>query len=179
MENIMRFNNQCQGSLDSLCGIYAIVNAFYVCGFLDHDNLFKYACNSLAPLRWPRVLWEGTTFEDLRKTISYCKRRLCVYDIEVSYPFWSNQPKTNKEYWGLFDEFFSEGGACCAIIGVVEPEPHWIVCGNDGNHIQILDSDYDKPFSRKRKSSLFAGKRRPDRNLWKIERRELIIFKTS
>ena len=50
--NIMPFY---QGEFDGLCGQYAIVNAFELCG-CDPSDLFEEACRGLAHRRWPRVV---------------------------------------------------------------------------------------------------------------------------
>ncbi len=49
-----------QGEFDGLCGMYAIANAYEICGYGDIcAELFQAACDALAPRRWPSVLRIG------------------------------------------------------------------------------------------------------------------------
>ena len=48
-----------QGSLDGLCGPYAIVNAYHQCDIEEDwlgEDIFAIAC--MAIRGWPQVLWE-------------------------------------------------------------------------------------------------------------------------
>ena len=57
-----------QGTLDGLCGPYAIVNAYHQCDIEEEwlgNDIFKVAC--LAINGWPQVLWEGTSFGQMRR----------------------------------------------------------------------------------------------------------------
>ena len=75
-----------QGEFDGLCGMYSIANAYESCGYIDHGNqLFQVACSRLAPKRWPRVLWEGTSFHDMMRMIKACQRYICQ---ERLVPWW-------------------------------------------------------------------------------------------
>lgn len=167
--------NETQGSLDGLCGIYAIYNALVVgCGWEGDEVIFKTACLALGKHRWPEVLWKGTTFADMQKMTKACIDLEGRDRVRVRYPFSRRAPKSNAEYWQRFDEEVSE--SACAIVGVTEPSAHWIVAGWDKGHIQFLDSTAEGEFLRKRKSSLFAGERKQKPTQWLLDRRELIIL---
>ena len=119
-----------QGEFDGLCGMYAIANAYEICGYGDISKLFKVACDALAPRRWPAVLWDGTSFGDMKKMISVCQTEIeDQYDepITVNYPFSRNPPKSNEIYWEKFDDIFQNENAYCAIVSLTKPSPHWIV----------------------------------------------------
>lgn len=62
-----------QGQLDGLCGPYAITNALAYLGHGgDRADVFQTACSAVSRNRWAILLWEGTTFGDLKKMISAC-----------------------------------------------------------------------------------------------------------
>ncbi len=167
--------NQTQGSLDGLCGIYAIYNALVVgCGWDGDEVIFQTACTALGKQRWPEVLWKGTTFADMQKMIKACTSLNGFNQVKARYPFAKRVPKSNADYWERFDEEVAE--SACAIIGVTDPFAHWIVTGWDGGHLQFLDSTAGGEFLRKQKSSLFAGERKRKPTQWLIDRRELIVL---
>ena len=88
-----------QGEYDGLCGMYAIANAFMECGIEDGEEIFKTACSALARNRWPQVLWEGTTFMDMQRMIHACRRKHGIRSIKPEFPFWENEPTSNRDYW--------------------------------------------------------------------------------
>ncbi len=96
-----------QGELDGLCGPYAIANAFELCGE-SPDQAFQMACSAIPRARWPDVLWEGTTFFDIRRMIKKCllAAQGTPNRITVQYPFLKNEPATNAKYWQGFDQIF-------------------------------------------------------------------------
>ena len=79
-----------QGEFDGLCGMYAIANAYELCGHGDHsDQLFRVACGAVAPTRWPKVLWDGTSFQDMVRMIKACQRDISqerLASVVVRYP---------------------------------------------------------------------------------------------
>lgn len=163
--------------MDGLCGVYAIINALSVTSDeVDGEAILRVACSALPKSRWPDVLWKGTTIFDLQKMIRRCLEELKISDTRVSYPYIRNTPSTNERYWAGFDEAFETGAARCAIMGTTSPDMHWIVAGPNGGHIEFMDSTIGRPFTRKRRSSLFAGERRQKKNQWLLDRRELILF---
>ncbi len=156
-----------QGEFDGLCGMYAIANAYEICGYGDISKLFKVACDALAPRRWPAVLWDGTSFGDMKKMISVCQTEIeDQYDepITVNYPFSRNPPKSNEN-------------AYCAIVSLTKPSPHWIVISRDTRRrVWFTDSGGDDREYRKNLASLHAGERRRWETQWLLDRRELIVF---
>lgn len=166
-----------QGSLDGLCGQYAIANALEQCGFTDEDY-FQTACRGLARRRWPDVLWEGTTIGDLQKMIAHCQ---LVHDelqhVNIAYPFRKAAPKSNRSYWERFDGIFEDEAVRCAVVGLEKPDPHWIVVYRDGRRLQFVDSNPFGAQIRKNRASVFAGERRQSKNQWLVNRRKLIPFR--
>lgn len=170
-----------QGKFDGLCGMYAIVNAYEICDYGGIcEELFQVACGGLAHRRWPTVLWEGTTFGDMTRMIhacqSYIKRS---YDsaIMVSYPFWRDEPRTNADFWDVFDGKFQSRSARCAIVGLTAPSHHWVVISRDTERrVWFTDSGEGGREYRKNLASLHAGERRLLNTQWRLDRRELIVF---
>lgn len=143
-----------QGDLDGLCGQYAIANAAGLCGASDQKVLFQTACRTLARSRWPNVLWEGTTFGDLRRMIAACKP--LMPGIAVSYPFHREPPRTNRGFWRRFDVTFADERAACAIIMTTHPSDHWVVAFRDGKRIGFANSSLLGRL-RVNRGSLYAG----------------------
>lgn len=171
-----------QGELDGLCGPYAIANAFELCGVQDTRTTFEAACRSLPAGRWPRTLWEGTSFRDLKRMIRRCRDELPdAAGIRARYPFEKKPPRSNEEYWKAFDRLFDENpNICCMIIGLTRPDYHWIVASRDSQkRIVFSDTDPHKPFARKNRASLFAGSKNGNPNKWLIERSELILLEVA
>ena len=168
-----------QGELDGLCGPYAIANAFEECGYPQKEATFKLACEALSKQRWPKVLWEGTTFGDMQRMIKACIKN--IDHIKVGYPFMHSVLQSNDEYWNKFDFIFSDDNpsAMCAIIGLTKPSEHWIVVTRSGTRIDFTDSTAGQPYLRKNRSSIIAGLRRRKSRQWLIDRKELIIFSNT
>lgn len=171
-----------QGEFDGLCGMYAIANAYDICGYGDScSKLFEVACSALAQSRWPSVLWEGTTFGDMRTMISTCQEEIegqYVEQVTIKYPFLQRSPGTNEEYWNQFDAIFRDKSVYCGIIGLEYPSSHWVVVARDSRRrIWFFDSDSNAPEYRKNVATLFAGNRRRSRKQWRICRKELVVFR--
>ena len=168
-----------QGEYDGLCGMYAIANAFMECGAEDGEEIFEAACSALARKRWPKVLWKGTTFGDMKRMIRACVRQKHTNNIKTRFPFWKNEPINDKRYWEKFDELLGNDSKTCGIVCVKFPNSpilHWIVAKKDGGRILFIDSDAKQPRIRKNRKSLYAGFRRRSPNQWLLFRRLLIVF---
>ena len=102
-----------QGTMDGLCGLYALVNAYEACGVEkkgDLEHVFKLACDTLPRRRWPDVLWDGTSFQDLKKMICRCEKAMGNKGdspIIAEFPFEGNDPGSDELYWKYFDRAFS------------------------------------------------------------------------
>lgn len=167
-----------QGELDGLCGPYAIVNAFEKAGVSGcTEKLFQVACGAASPRRWPKILWEGTDFEDLKRMALSCNESLAAKKrLTITFPFEKRPPSSNEAYWRRFDEIFEDPGVTCGIIGMNKPSDHWIVVRHDGGRVRFTDSTAGRPNVRKNRSSIFAGLRRKKSSQWRIDRSELVVF---
>ena len=71
-----------QGSLDGLCGPYAIVNAYHQCDIAEDwlgEDIFAIAC--MAIKGWPQVLWDGSSIGQMIKMLKACQMALkSAYD---------------------------------------------------------------------------------------------------
>lgn len=171
-----------QGEFDGLCGIYAIANAYEICGYGDFSSqLFETACSAVSHRRWPSVLWEGTSFRDMQIMISKCQDKIEIHfekRVVVKYPFLRHCPNTNEDCWKRFDDIFQKDEVHCGIIGLTFPSSHWIVVSRDTRRrVWFFDSDANVPEYRKNIAALFAGNRRRTRTQWRICRKELLVFR--
>jgi len=166
-----------QGHLDGLCGVYAIVNAFSEVGLKSSEDIFREACKSLSPNRWPKTLWEGTTMRDLEVMIKSCIDELKISDVVVRYPFRSQQPLSDSQFWLEFDDLFSERRKSkCAIIGFEEPSLHWLVAKPKGMSILFIDSDGFRGRSHISREEIYAGRRRSNGQEYRMDRKDVILF---
>jgi hypothetical protein len=166
-----------QGELDGLCGMYAIANAFEFAFEKDAQKSFQICCETIPKHRWPTVLWDGTTYRELILMIAACARQHKLRDkLTIKRPLASRKHVTNNDYWKIFDEALDRPKAQCAIIGVEEPSYHWIIATKHKSGILFLDSDANEKLSLMKRDNLYAGKRRPNKNLWRLNPRELVIF---
>lgn len=171
-----------QGQLDGLCGPYAIANAFERCGVKNPDRIFETACKALSNRRWPDVLWDGTTFGDLKRMIKLCKSECDgASDVKITYPFSRNAPASNDVYWKRLDGIFEERPNIRGmILGLTRPSFHWIVAFHEGGtRINFVDTDPHRPFVRKNRSMLHAGSKNGNPKKWIIDRSELIVFEAE
>lgn len=178
MEDKDPYHPHRQGSLDGLCGMYAIVNALRTASGVeaDADKIFATACLALTRSRWPKVLWKGTGLGDMRNMIAACIAKHGYGRLRVRYPFLRTKPSSNKEFWEKLEDAFAEHDATCAIIGLNEPFEHWLVIGLDGGRVQILDSDGPSRYDRKNRASIHAGLRRKKPDQWLVSRTEVALF---
>lgn len=167
-----------QGALDGLCGPYSIVNALELCGLgKERETFFREACSVRSSQAWPRPVWLGTNYTDLKRMVRAClsssANRL---SIRARYPFARHAAMSHSDYWETFDRAFSNPAAVCAIAGLKKPSAHWVVLVPDGRRLLFVDSCAARPVYRKNRATLWAGLRRPLRRQWLLDRRELVVF---
>jgi hypothetical protein len=165
-----------QGALDGLCAVYAVVNAARLCG-LEARPAFARACNTVPAKVWPRLLVEGAYFKELKKMgVAAVSDPRLEEALKVRAPFERNPPPNNQTYWARFDELFDDEDTVCAILGVEQPWMHWLVARKNGRRVLFADSTAGRLSYQKNRASLYAGKRRPRKNLWKLNPKELLVF---
>lgn len=131
-----------QGEYDGLCGMYAVANAFTECGVKNGHRVFRLACRALEDdLKWPKGVWAGTDFDDMKKMLAYCKEHVSsAASIQFQFPFEDDLPRNNKRYVERLQQFLSDETTVCAIVGA---SYHWFVVkkpNRNGKTIQIVDS---------------------------------------
>ena len=171
-----------QGSLDGLCGPYAIVNAFHLLKYDDEvlEEVFKAACQSPARSRWPELLWSGTGFWDIKRMIRSVMKLPCIdtSKFSVAYPFLTPQPSSTKNYWDRVYSLTGNENFQCGIIRLLSPSDHWIVFERNRMRIKFYDTDPKQPFIRKNVRSIDAAGRRRQPANWLVKQEETILFRS-
>jgi len=175
-----------QGTLDGLCGHYAIINALTECGITQTWDEKQKAFKSVFK-RAPKI-YDGMTFADMKRYFK--KPHPAMRGILTTYPFEKHgqTPKRNAgEYFNQLVKLLSLKRTVCAIIQIQRAtdswEEHWIVVKRFGNRLQFIDSidQRDKDYIYKNRSSINVTKQRNRRSAGRewhlIERRQTILFK--
>ncbi len=122
-----------QGGLDSLCCVYATLNAVQVLRRQPLPekpalDLFKYLASGLAP-KFPGLLWEGASLRDVRLLLDraddYARRRF-GFRIERREPLLHHAPKGDDAYWRKLAELLTPPGSVL-LVGLKQPWEHWTV----------------------------------------------------
>jgi hypothetical protein len=186
-------NYHCQGTLDGLCGQYAVVNAFTACGALktygEQQALLDTLNKALPKKRWPAAVMAGTSFDDLRKMVRAAQRAQRAQrarGIKVTYPFFeATKPKRDpKQYLGQLLELLPTAGKGCAIIVVERPHDawieHWIVVRRRGRAFEFIDSEKQRGRTMivKKASNLRVGRHKGNDAHWHILAKEQVIVFT-
>lgn len=173
-----------QGHLDGLCGFYAVVNSIkYLAGGRlareDADELFSGLLSNMAPRRFPRVIWEGTTFGDLRRMCRVAEDFIndnpgAYGSAYCSYPSLRSSPRTINAYWSLLDTWLENHRDGSAIVGLDEPDSHWVVINKtQRTRLEFFDSDGSVYF-KNRSSFDLIGKR--SRKPYRLNPREMAVW---
>lgn len=150
-----------QGDLDGLCGMYALVNGVHSLmqspsDMRDgEDELFQVVAKALKPSDYPKVLWDGTNFGQLKKMSKSLASHLeYVFEgkakFEVRQVFKGESFKKISEFISIaqkrFDRQFD-----IMILGInYYPEGgHWTsIRGFDDDGIRIVDSSPQRKLRR-------------------------------
>jgi hypothetical protein len=140
---------QRQGTLDGLCGHYAIVNALTECGipkkWEDQETLFQFA------VEYEPHAYKGMHFSKMQKILDSMKTRRgdpkWPKDLSVKYPFVAkifDGTGAGDMYKSELMKLLSAPSTRCAIVQVQRQidkwENHWIVVKKDGDRLQFIDS---------------------------------------
>lgn len=150
-----------QGDLDSLCGVYAVVNAFNNLCYLDkieREALFKHLIMVLEEeKRIAGAIVGGTTKWEIdllvKSAIEYTKQK---HDKEVVlvYPFKSGKRVGLETYWNGLIDFFDDYERCTAIVGMVGKLDHWACAKKITKKTMIMDDSVGVKYIRKTKSKM-------------------------
>lgn len=167
-----------QGTLDGMCGPYAIANALLLCGVDRGEEIIRIACAAVSKRRWPDIYWNGTTFRDLQRMLLACRHALRVERlVRIDYPLRDRPARNAKHFWDKFDAAFRDPDTACAIIGITSPAHHWLVVRKDGGRIIVVDSAPRATIYRKNRAGFSVGRPRKFRATWVIERRVMIVVR--
>jgi hypothetical protein len=150
-----------QGDLDSLCGVYSIVNAFNNLCHLDkkeREDLFKHLIIALEEeKRIAGAIYGGTTkweIELLIKTaVQYAKEKHNKV-VGVVHLFKSGRRVGLETYWSGLKSFFNDYEKCVAIVGMVGILDHWACAKKITSKTMIMDDSVGVKYIRKSKSKM-------------------------
>lgn len=170
-----------QGSLDTLCGIYAIINSTHeVCATWEsrlkpdhHRALFRALCEELATEGdlAGALAGEGMGVRTLRKLL----RRAHMYvEDETGLPFthkraFNSEPVSLDRYWDVVRDHVHENGPGSVLISLTGRHCHWSCIRTISEEGMVLrDSDGLIRLSRAR-CTTGAGDNRRHHVLWPTE----------
>jgi hypothetical protein len=141
---------QKQGSLDGLCGLYSITNAFTrLVSDLDPADVFKQAALALPKRAYPSVLWDGLDVHEVtrsaRKVAAWLAERHKA-GVAVSTPFVRKRYQTTSVFLDDLSASIQDRSGL-AILSVDWGKTkggggHWLVYkGHDSARLKVLDSD--------------------------------------
>jgi hypothetical protein len=155
----MAIKSHQQGSLDGLCGPYSIINALRQLDGRrtppwDETELFKVILSSFPKTLFPKLLWDGTTPNQLTKAAKQAALHLKAehgYRVRVLRPFLRSQFDTARDFLNAAHRMTKDGPI--TFIGYIDwhrtpDEAHWSVFNewSDGQ-LRLHDSDGMKPLS--------------------------------
>jgi hypothetical protein len=192
MTRNIRVDFHSQGTLDGMCGQYALINAFTACGalktYVAQQAMLKTLNAALPKNGWPAAVTAGTSFDDLRMMIRRAQRARRVHGFKITYPFDAEyRPKRLEgEYLDQLLNLLPTAGNGCAIIAVQRPDDgwvdHWIVVRRRGDAFQFIDSvkQRGRTTIMKKQSGLRVGRHHGNDTRWRISaRRQVIVFRKS
>ncbi len=139
-----------QGSLDALCGVYAIVNAVsYLCPALDGNEARALFARLLCKVGGARrkvrkSLREGLTLSQVRRLLkAACKRVERRLDVRLRVQRIRHKVRDAPQLSSLWHELRRRlGRGSVAIIGIGGLEAHWSVAIRAGRTwLKLIDSD--------------------------------------
>lgn len=155
-----------QGSLDGLCGLYSITNAFTrLVEGLDPDEVFRQAASGMHRRVYPDVLWDGLDIDDLlRSTRSVARWVEKKHNVRIiiSLPFKDRRFQKTADF---LDELASlignqKGNAILSVDwGKTKGGGgHWLVYQrHENSKVRVFDSD--GPCSMKTRTLSVKGQR--------------------
>ena len=139
-----------QGSLDALCGVYAIVNAVsYLCPALDGDEaraLFARLLRKIGRVRRKALksLRDGLTLAQVRRLLKAARKRVeRRFNVRLRVQRIRHKVRDAPQLSSLWRELRRRlGSGSVAIIGIGGLEAHWSVAIRAGRAwLKLIDSD--------------------------------------
>ena len=152
-----------QGSLDGLCGIYAIINAIgLVVGddAFDPTELFRVLIRR-AKGRIGSVIVDGMNQHDFEPYLKGACAYLTTCNLKISYSKPSDTTVPLRDLWAAIDAHLGGTPQRSVVLGMVGACEHWTCVRRiDAERLHLLDSGDMTTLSRSRLSVRFAGRRR-------------------
>ncbi|MFN6951201.1 MAG: hypothetical protein ACK4NE_01200 [Albidovulum sp.] len=139
-----------QGSLDALCGVYALVNAVsYLCPALDGCDartLFARLLRKIGRVRRKALksLREGLTLSQVRRLLKVARKRVeRRFDVRLCVQRIRHKVRDAPQLSSLWRELRRRlGSGSVAIVGIGGLEAHWSVAIRAGRTwLKLIDSD--------------------------------------
>src|ERR1019366_8254277 len=128
-----------QGSFDSYCGIYSVINATnMLVKDLDCEELFAKIIKTIGP-KLSRMTLNGITLSELQKyVLKPSAEHLQKKNIELQYI--TAKANSLDEYWNVIQNHYEENGSGSLIIGMIGVREHW-TCVKNVTNKTIVFSD--------------------------------------
>jgi hypothetical protein len=141
-----------QGALDSLCGVYSIINATRKIVKINEQlstQLFKELIDFLEEkCGINRIIIDGIGLHDISQVLNYIIKP--KYQIEAKAPFWHYPDTTLETFWKEMNNFLKPNTAILLWIGG-KIYDHWSVVESiSEKQIRLFDSCRIKQFNRNR-----------------------------
>jgi hypothetical protein len=166
-----------QGESDALCGVYAIINAFAICGVRQQSKkIYTTAIHSLIQSGREAEIIYGAGLDAEEQMLKACLSLHGANSLFMNRPFEGAAAETEDEFWSRLNVCFADEGAEAVIQGIRKPSDHWVAFTlSPRGEVKIFDSDPGQP----RRQTLTAGrtiKALSRRNTdWKIEQAETLV----
>ena len=141
-----------QGALDSLCGVYSIINATRRVIKINGDQASELFGEIIGFLdkKWglKRVMLEGISLHDISQILNDIINS--KYPIESKAPFWHLPDTTLDTFWKDMMNYYVEANTSI-LIGVGGVYDHWTVVESiSNNQIRLFDSYKIKRLDRRK-----------------------------
>lgn len=150
-----------QGDLDSLCGVYSVVNAFSILLNLDkkgRESLFKHLIAVLEDEeRTVGAITGGTTKWEIELLVlAAIDYSMIIHNKKVGllHLFKSGKGVTIETFWTKLEAFFKTHETCSVIVGMVGRYDHWTCVKKMTPKTMIVDDSVGVRHIRKSKCKM-------------------------
>lgn len=136
-----------QGTLDGMCGVYAVINAInhVTQSFYDHNKAERLFIKLVKKNKkmFPEAMYAGTNFSMITTMSEQAIKRL---SIRLTYPFLKKKPKKISEYLNGIRKILKSNTAAAIVAvgpGLHVTDGHWTVITKiTPTQVYFLDSSY-------------------------------------
>ena len=114
-----------QGSLDSLCGVYAIINSIdTLSGVIQSSKLFSHLIRKMGS-RLPTILIDGLSTKEVRRLVLAPSMGFCAqHGVRLDYIVCPRR-RSISEYWQIMQAHMDRHGAGSIVLGMAGAQEHW------------------------------------------------------